>query len=132
MHSFEFLTEQWENQYDFCYINQINYECQNNPTAPDTTDISACAVSPATKMKFRFPSKDPDENIVIDNRSDSEKVTDIIRIWSQLLTSEERVIWNEIAERDLTRDISLESGIRTPKSFIENEIKAFRDIKLNF
>ena len=50
-------------------------------------------------------------------------------IWSQLLTSDESDIWNEIADRDLTRKISLESGIRTPKTFIENEIKAFRNLK---
>ena len=73
----------------------------------------------------------PGENIVIDNRNDAEKVKDILRVWSQLLTSDEREIWNEIADRDLTRDISLESGIRTPKTFIENEIKAFRNIKAN-
>jgi hypothetical protein len=72
---------------------------------------------------------DPKENLVLDKRSDLQKVTDILRIWSQLLTSEEQEIWNNIAERDLTRDISLESGIKTPKCFIENEIKAFKDLK---
>ena len=65
----------------------------------------------------------------MDNRNDSEKVKDILRIWSQLLTSDESDIWNTIADRDLTRKISLESGIRTPKTFIENEIKAFRNLK---
>ena len=45
------------------------------------------------------------------------------------MTNEEQEIWNEIAERNLSRDISLESGVQTPKSFIENEIKAFKDIK---
>ena len=115
MHSFEFLTEQWENENDFCYLNQSEYECPSNPKTPETSDISTYVVSHATKAKFRFPSKDPDENIVIDNRNDAKKVKDILRVWSQLLTSDEREIWNEIAERGLTRDISLESGIRLPK-----------------
>ena len=66
-------TEQWENECDFCYLNQIEYECPSNPKAPETSDISTYVVSPATKAKFRFPSKDPDENIVIDNRNDAEK-----------------------------------------------------------
>jgi hypothetical protein len=120
--SYDFVQEEWENQFDFCYFDQLY--CQDVDT-----NVSAYSVSPATKAKFCFPSKDPQENLVIDKRSDSQKVTDILRIWSQLLTSDEQEIWNEIAERDLTRDISLESGIRTPKSFIENEIKAFKDLK---
>ena len=78
MPRFEFLTEQWKDQNDSCYISE--YECEQ-----DCTDILACPVSPATKAKFKFPSKDPTENIIKDTRSDSEKVTDILRIWSQLL-----------------------------------------------
>ena len=113
MPSYDFLQEEWENQFDFCYFDQL-YSQEVD------TNVSAYYVSPATKAKFRFPSKDPQENLVIDKRSDSQKVTDILRIWSQLLTSDEQEIWNEIAERDLTRDISLESGIITPNFFIEN------------
>ena len=119
---YEFLEEEWKNQFDFCYFDQLHYH-------DGSTNISSYSVSPATKAKFCFPSKDPKENLVLDKRSDSQKVTDILCIWSQLLTSEEQEIWNDIAERDLTRDILLESGIRTPKSFIENEIKAFKDLK---
>ena len=112
MPSFEFLEEEWKDQFDFCYFDQLHYH-------GGTTNISSYSVSPATKAKFCFPSKDPKENLVLDNRFDSQKVTD----------SDEQEIWNDIAERDLTRDISLESGIRNPKSFIENEIKAFKDLK---
>ena len=118
--SAEFFTEEWENQNDFCYLSPVYYECESN-------DISACAVSPATKAKFCFPSKDPAENLVDDIRSDSEKVTDILRIWSQILTPDEKLIWSDIAERDLAKTISLNSGIRIPKSFIECDIRAFRD-----
>jgi hypothetical protein len=120
--SFEFLEEEWKNQFDFYYFDQLHYH-------DGSTNISSYSVSPSTKTKFCFPSKDPKENLVLDKRSDSQKVTDILRIWSQLLTSEEQEIWKDIAERDLTRDISLQSGIRTPKNYIENEIKAFKDLK---
>ena len=82
VHSFEFLTEQWENEHDFCYLNQSEYECPSNPKTHGTSDISTYVVSHATKAKFRFPSKDPDENIVIDNRNEAEKVKDILRVWS--------------------------------------------------
>ena len=122
MTSFEFLEEEWIDQFDFCYFDQVHYHDW-------TTNISSYYVSPATKAKFRFPAKDPIDNLILDKRSDSQKVTDILRIWSQLLTTEEQEIWNEIAERSLSHDISLESGVRTPKSFIENEIKAFINIK---
>ena len=129
MPSFDFITENWENEHDFYYINQSDYVYPEQYETPEVSDISTYVVSKATKAKFRFPSKDPDDNTVVDNRNDSEKVKDILRIWSQLLTSDESDIWNEIADRDLTRKISLESGIRTPKTFIENEIKAFRNLK---
>ena len=85
MPSVEFFTEEWENQSDFCYLSPVYYECEIN-------DISACVVSPATKVKFCFPTKDPADNFVDDTRSDSEKVTDILQIWSQLLTTEEQTI----------------------------------------
>ena len=45
------------------------------------------------------------------------------------MTHEEKLIWNDIAERNLANTISLNSGIRTPKSFIEKDIKAFKDLK---
>ena len=107
---------------DFYYLSQKVYECKNS-------DISAFAVSNSAKAKFGFPAKDLAENLVDDIRSDSEKVTDILRIWSQILTPDEKLIWSDIAERDLSKAISLNSGIRTPKSFIEKDIKAFRDLK---
>ena len=52
----------------------------------------------SAKAKFCFPTKDPAENLVDDIRSDSEKVTDILRIWSQILTHEEKLIWNDIVK----------------------------------
>ena len=53
-------------------------------------------------------------------------MSDIFRIWSQVLTKEETDIWNEVSGRDLSKDISLKSGLRTPKSVIDLEIKKFR------
>ena len=78
--SFDFLTEQWENKHDFYYLNQSDYEYPEHPETPEISDISTYVVSQATKAKFRFPSKDPDENNVVDNRNDAEKVKNILRI----------------------------------------------------
>ena len=77
---------------------------------------------------FCFPTSDPSENLIVDDRTDSKKVADILRIWSQVLTPAEAEIWSDIAERDVTKDISLRSGLRTPKAMIDNEIKMFTDI----
>ena len=55
-------------------------------------------------------------------------MADILRISSQVLTPAEAEIWSDIAERDVTKDIALRSGLRTPKLMIDREIKMFRDI----
>jgi hypothetical protein len=60
------------------------------------------------KKKFRFPTSDPSENLIVDDRTDSKKVVDILRIWSQVLTLAEAEIWRDIAERDVMKDISLQ------------------------
>ena len=89
----------------------------------------ASAASKAQKAKFCFPKSDPSENQVIDNRTAEQKMSDILRTWSQLLTVEETQVWNEISRRDLTRDILTPgSGLRTTKSIIDREIRQFRQI----
>ena len=90
--------------------------------------MSLIFITLVTYTKFRFPSHDPKPNSVIDTRTDSQKVSDIIRIWSQVLRPDEKLLWSEIAEIDLTQTLSLPSGMRLPKSFIEKDIKQFRDL----
>ena len=118
----DYVTQEvWEGEYDFAYLDET-YQFS------DTLDIDAHAASKDIKRKFRFPSHDPSENLIVDDRTDSKKVADILRIWSQVLTPDEAEIWSDIAERDVTKDISLRSGLRTPKSMIDREIKMFKDI----
>ena len=64
--------------------------------------------------------------MIKDTRTDEDKVSDILRIWCQVLTDDEQNIWNGIAERDLSQNITLPSGLRTPKHIIDSEIKAFK------
>ena len=118
----DYVTKEvWEDEYDFAYLDET-YQFS------DTLDIDAHAASKDIKRKFRFPSHDPSENLIVDDRTDSTKVADILRIWSQVLTPDEAEIWSDIAERDVTKDIALRSGLRTPKSMIDREIKMFTDI----
>ena len=112
--------EEWEGQFDFGYLPDTYIF--NNKVDIDT--YSAIDV----KQKFRFPVRDPSENLISDTRTDSQKVSDILRVWSQILTPEESSIWSDIAERDVTKNISLKSGLRTPKSMIDNEIKMFKNV----
>ena len=72
----EYFFEDWDQQNELCYIDQKQYECES--------DISAFVPSNSVKAKFSFPSKDPVPNFIEDNRSDSQKVSDILRIWSQM------------------------------------------------
>ena len=123
---YTFHVENWTNECNFAYFNEL-YSL--NP-ASDSKNIYACAATSAVKKKFRFPATDPDENEVTDTRSDLEKINDIIRVWSQVLTPAEQSLWNEIAERNLSHDISL-SGIRTPKTLIDDEIKKYRHLNAN-
>ena len=81
-------------------------------------ELSVFLATPGIKAKFRYPAKDPKPNLITDNRSDSAKVSDIIRIWSQVLRKDEQVIWNGIAERDISKAISLPSGMIVPKYFL--------------
>ena len=111
------ITELWENEYDFSYLSdQYLY----NSTLNAETNIATAAIK-AQKAKFRFPSKDPQATNIVDRRSDKQKMSDILRISSQVLNREEINIWNEVSERDLSRDISLKSGLRTPKCIIDHE-----------
>ena len=76
------ISEQWEGEFDFHYFGD------HELFSSEVTSISnlASAASKAQKAKFRFPSSDPKENQVIDNRTPEQKMADILRTWSQLLT----------------------------------------------
>ena len=123
---YTFHVETWTNECNFAYFHELYsvYPSSNSK------NIYACAATSAVKKKFRFPATDPDENDVKDTRSDLEKISDIIRVWSQVLNPAEQSLWNEIAERNLSHDISL-SGIRTPKTLIDDEIKKYRHLNAN-
>ena len=47
-------------------------------------------------------------------------------MWSQVLTPEETKIWSSCASRDISHDISLKNGIRTPKIIIDEAIKKYK------
>ena len=86
--------------------------------------------SPTVKARFKFPTKDPSPNLIVDDRTPAQIVSDILRIWCQCLTkSEKKREWNNIAERDLTNTLTLSSGLRIPKTFIDNDIKNFRNLQ---
>ena len=66
-----------------------------------TQNFSAFKVNPAVKAKFKYPSSDPTPNEIEDDRTDAQKVDDILRIWAQILNPEEQQIWNQIAQRNI-------------------------------
>ena len=54
-------------------------------------ELSVFIATPVIKAKFKYPVKDPEPNLITDNESDSVKVSDIIRIWSQVLRKDKQV-----------------------------------------
>ena len=79
-------------------------------------------------MRFNFPRNDPSEDVLhyTDQRSDHEKLRDILCIWHQLVPEPLLKLYNEVVERDLSRHLQLKSGIPITKSVIDKEIKNFK------
>ena len=70
----DYITHEiWEGQHDFAYLNET-YQFSDN------VNIDVHAASKNMKKTFRFPSSDPSENLIVDDRPDSKKVADILRI----------------------------------------------------
>ena len=92
-----YFAEDWEGQNYFHYLNDYVTVTQN---------VSAFKANPAVKAKFKYPTRDPTPNEIQDDRSDSEKIQDILRIWAQILKPDEQTIWNQISERDISRQVS--------------------------
>ena len=79
------ISELWENEFDFHYIS--DYQLFSNEVNAHSQLASVAAK--AQKAKFRFPSSDPQANEIQDNCTSEQKMSDILRTWSQCLTKEE-------------------------------------------
>ena len=71
-----------------------------------------------------------DSLLLVDRRNDAQIISDILRVWSQILTPAKQVVWNDMAQRDLSKAVLLPSGLRLNKSFIEKDIKSFQNLKI--
>ena len=105
-------------------------EVINNDTSDYASYIQIYSIknSPKNKMRFNFPRTYPSEDILnyTDNRSDYEKLRDIMCVWHQLIPEPLLELYNGIVERELSRHLQLKSGIPITKSVIDKEIKNFR------
>ena len=98
--SFDPIIEEWEDENDFHYFDLpvlVSDSESDYSTVPTFTASSATKAKSAARAKYRFPPKDPSDNEVKDTRTDEEKVSDILRLWCQLLTDDEQKVWNSIA-----------------------------------
>jgi hypothetical protein len=50
------------------------------------------------KQKFTYPRVDPEDSGIIDNRSDHQKMSSILRICSQILSKDELEVWNDLTK----------------------------------
>ena len=68
-----YFTEEWTNEHDFTFLDDTLYKISQE-------EFSAFVVSPTVKARFKFPARDPSPNLIVDNRSDGQIVSDIPRI----------------------------------------------------
>ena len=78
------------------------------------------------RMKFRYPSVDPEPNFYKDTRTELQKMESILRTTSQILDKDQLEIWNSITERNLHLSAAHNSGIPLLKSDITEQIKNYR------
>ena len=125
--NFDFVYEQFTNQCNFAFLNDIEYSIDiDNNISAYSADFSTYPACTTVKNKFRFPRDDPAESVILDQRSGDQKIRDILRVWSQVLNPDEAKIWSSCAQRDISHDITLKNGIRTPKVIVDEAIKRYK------
>ena len=79
--------------------------------------------SSSAKAKFKYPTRDPVESELTDNRTEKEKLQDILRISSQVLTAQELQLWEDIAGQKLSDSMKFHSDLRIPKVVLDSELR---------
>ena len=79
--------------------------------------------SSSAKAKFKYPTRDPVESELTDNRTEEEKLQDILRISSQVLTAQELQLWEDIAGQKLSDSMKFHSDLRIPKVVLDSELR---------
>ena len=69
------------------------------------------------------------ESNLVDDRTEQQKLEDIMRISSQVLNSAELALWEEIAGEKLTNSMKFESDLRIPKVVIDAELRKHNKLK---
>ena len=103
------------------FSGELDFPALGEYSLPQS-EINVLAMSPA-RQKFKYPTRDPPISELKDERTDSEKLEDILRVSSQILTKEELVIWNEIAGQNLSEVMRFQSDVRIPKSVLDAELR---------
>ena len=120
--SYVFYLEEYPGQYGFSFFMDAK---------PVTADIFS-GISADVRAKFRYPKHDPPENAYIDRRTHEQIALDIERLMSMCLTKAEAEAWSEIASRDISHEIHLKHGVRTPSEIIVEEINKYKKLHNGF
>ena len=103
-------------------------EVLNNDASDIASYVQIYSINNSTKncMRFNFPRTDPSEDILnyTDQRSDYEKLRDILCVWHQLIPEPLLNLYNGIVERDLSRHLQVKSGIPITKSVIDKNLES--------
>ena len=109
------------------YVGELDFPALGIYQLPKK-EVEALATKTA-KQKFRYPSKDPAESELVDERPDQEILEDILRISSQILTPDELTLWNEIACQDLSHSMKFNNDILVPKMILDQECRRHKKLK---
>ena len=71
-----YYTEQWIDENDFTFLNDTLYEISKKTSLP--------------LWWFKFPENNPSLNLIVEDRTPAQIVSDILRIWCQFLTKNEK------------------------------------------
>ena len=118
---FQFENEKYPNE----FLDEL-IPCQEHLYKVQEKEIYI-NLNSINKERFKFPNPKQEKSpAYIDNRSEKEIVSDIIRILMCQLNSEETALWSAIVNRDLKIPLTIDSELRMPKIYLDKLVKRMK------
>ena len=118
---FEFENEKYPNE----FLDEL-IPCQEHLYKVQEKEIYI-NLNSINKERFKFPNPKQEKSpAYVDNRSEKQIVSDIIRILMCQLNSEETALWSSIVNRDLKIPLTIDSELRMPKIYLDKLVKGMK------
>ena len=118
---FMFENENYPNEFRDYFPCHTNYVVQEK-------EVQICLNSNSiSKERFQFPNPRQEKfPAYVDNRTERQIVSDIIRILMCQLNAEETALWSSIVNRDLRIPLTVDSQLRMPKQYLDKLVKGMK------